>query len=242
MTNHLGPDLVPQDASAGNWRLVSSPKTRAEGPKAVRVGDRQAIEANLVSIDDLAQPKARRNTAAARAVLLSPKTTQPLDAGKEYCASFWISADPGYDKREGKRFADVWRVVGLYLEADGMAGPSQWILAGRQGRRAAITLRPKARGRGTVALLIGTELGYVRVSDLRLQEGCAEILARRFKHGLALANGSAVSPYTFDIVEVGGGREYRRFRGSQAPHVNSGEPVGQRLTIPAQDGILLRAE
>ena len=75
-----------------------------------------------------------------------------------------------------------------------------------------------------------------------LCEGCAEVLYRRFDHGLVLANGSAVSPYTFDIAKIGGGRRYRRFLGAQNPDVNNGQPTGPRLTLPPLDGLLLKAE
>jgi len=243
ITEHLGPHMMPKARSVKGWEVsTAAARIRAEGPRTVNAGTQEAIEVNVVSINDFGQPRARRYQAGGRCVLLSPTTSQPVSPDREYCVSFRISADPGYDRREGARYAGVRRVVGLRLDVGGISGTAQWILVGKRGRRVAITLRPNAKGQGRVVFLVGAALGCVRVGDLRVQEGCAEVFARRFEHGLVLANGSAVSPYTFDIAELGGGRKYRRFLGAQAPLVNDGKPVRRTLTLPPCDGILLRGE
>ena len=178
----------------------------------------------------------------ARAILLAPETQQVLDQDKEYCVEFWVSANPQYDEREGERFADVLRSAGVCLRADGRNGLTQSFLAGERGRQVILTLRAPRPGRCRVAFLVGGELGPVRIADLRLREGGAEVFVRRFEHGLALANGSALSTYTFDMVQTGSGQKYRRFHGAQSPDINNGLPAGPRVTIPPQDGLLLKAE
>jgi len=143
-------------------------------------------------------------------------------------------------EREGKRFADVMRPVGLALRCGDRMGLIQWIMVGPKPRSAAVTLRPPAGGGGCrIAILAGWGVGPVRVAAVRLREGCAEVFARRFQHGLALANGSAADPFTFDLRKIGAGRRYRRFAGFQAADVNNGLPVGEQVTVPPMDGILL---
>ncbi|NOZ23055.1 MAG: hypothetical protein GXP25_18435 [Planctomycetes bacterium] len=242
LTDHFGPDLLPTNGLKG-WELAGT-KSGAEiaGPEIVNAEGRQRVEVNVRSIDTTGLPQVGRNDAAERAVLLSPPTAHALDPQKEYCVEFWISADPQYDEKEGERFADIWRCVGVQLRSKDRRGTEQWILVGPQPRCVALTLRAPSAAKCNVAFRVGGELGPVRVGGLRVREGCAEVFARRFEHGLVLANGSSVLPYTFDIAKLGGGRAYRRFRGAQAPDVNNGRPVGQRVTVPPQDGLLLMAE
>ncbi len=236
MTDHLGPDLLPRGASAEGWALaVNDARTKAAGPRARG----EWIEANVVSIDTAGLPRTGRIPAARRVILLSPETIPPLEPGREYCVEFRVWADPQIDAREGKRFANVMRPVSVALVCGDRTGTMQSVLAGTDAREVALTLHAPARGRGRVAFMVGCETGPVRIAGLRLREGCAEVFARRFEHGLALANGSATSPYTFDLTKVGAGRQYRRFAGQQAPDVNNGQPVGERVAVPAQDGVLL---
>jgi hypothetical protein len=243
MTEHLGPDFLPPATSDKDWTVKASDAgIRVEGPKVVSSEGRQFVEANIVSIESAVHGPLRRLDGGRSAMLLSTETRQALEPDKEYCVEFWISADPQYDEREGTRFADVLRAVGVALHADDHSSTEQWILVGNKGRDVALTLRPRKRQPYHVAFLVGHELGPVRVADLRLREGCAEVLCRQFERGLALANGSAVSPYTFNLAKIGGGRRYRRFLGAQAPDVNTGQSVGPRVTVPALDGLLLRSE
>jgi len=243
MTDHLGPDLLPQSTPAPAWQLsVSDERVKATGPEPVNADGQQWIEANVVSIDTTGQPRAHRHDAGRRAAISSPETSQALDPAREYCVELRLRANPQQDQREGERFANAMRPVGILLQCDDRSGTIQWVLAGNEPREVALTLRAPVTGRCRVAFLIGCELGPVSVADLRLRSGCAEVLARRFEHGLALANGSAISPHTFDIRAIGGGRRYRRFRGAQATDINNGRPVGESVTIPAQDGLLLLAQ
>jgi len=240
MTDHLGPDLLPNVGSSEGWELLPPAEgVSVKGPRTTTLEARQAVEAEITSIDTTGRPRQHRHVAAARAVLLAPPTPKPLDPDKEYSVDFWMSADPGYDKKEGKRFAGVWRWVGVCLRAGDRNGTTQWFLVNPPGRHVAMTLRPPQNEPCRVAFLIGGELGPVRIADLRLREGCAEVFCRRFEHGLVLANGSALSPYTADIAGLGAGRKYRRFNGAQAPDVNNGRPVGLRVTVPPMDGLLL---
>ncbi|MBM4045247.1 MAG: LamG domain-containing protein, partial [Planctomycetes bacterium] len=243
MAEHLGPDLLPSGASAKDWALKATDAgIRVEGPKSSSAEGRQVVEANVVSIEPAGHGPLRRLDGGRSAMLLSPETRQALELDKEYCVEFWISADPQYDEREGARFVDVLRAVGVALSGDDHSGTEQWILAGSRGREVALTLRPRKRQPYRVAFLVGHELGPVRVAGLRLREGCAEVFCRQFERGLVLVNGSAISPHTFDIAKIGGGRKHRRFLGAQAPDVNNGQLVGERVTVPAQDGLLLKVE
>lgn len=243
IAGHLGSDVLPQDAPLAAWRLaVGSERVKAAGPRSVSAEGQQWIEAEVVSIDTTGQPRAHQHEAGRRAAMSSPETSQALDVDQEYCVELWLRTDPQQDEREGKRFENVMRPVGIQLQCGDRAGTMQWVLAGNNPREVALTLRAPVAGRCRVVFLIGCEPGPVSVAGLRLRSGCAEVLARRFEHGLALANGSALSAHTFDIETLGGGRRHRRFHGAQAPDINNGQPVGESVTIPAQDGLLLLAE
>ncbi len=240
MTDHLGPNLLSAGEDANRWALeISTRRAKASGPRVVVVDGRRWIEADVLALDSTGLPRPA-GPAACRRVVLRSAVSRPLRAGREYCLDVTVWAEPVYAAREGKRFGDVMRPVGFALECAGRLGRAQYVLAGRRPRPVAITLRAPGAAPGRVVVLIGATLGPVRLADLQLREGCAEVFARRFEHGLALANGSALSPYTFDLRRLDS-RSFRRFAGAQAPDVNTGRPVGARVAVPPQDGLLLMA-
>ncbi len=236
--DHLGPDLLPEHA-AGGWR-VRGEGLGKEGP-ARRVSRAGAVWFGLaVAPPSSVRPWGGVGTAR-RAMLCSPFSKEPLDAGCEYAVTLEAAARGMVPGAASQRYGGVLRVLGLALEdRGGRLGLVQWVLAGERPRRIAVTLRPPpGGGRCRVALLAGWGIGTVRVTGVRLRQGCAEVFARRFEHGLALANGSATSPFTFDLKRLDPGRRFRRFPGIQAPDVNDGRPVGDRVTLPPSDGLLL---
>ncbi|MBI5690443.1 MAG: hypothetical protein HZC55_10140 [Verrucomicrobia bacterium] len=68
-----------------------------------------------------------------------------------------------------------------------------------------------------------------------------DAMYRVFEHGLVIANPSR-QPYTFDLAALSPGRSYRRLPGSptQDRAANSGEPVGQRITLGERDALFLQ--
>ena len=237
MTDHLGPDLLPSTDAADQWQLVAQePGAQITGPRPARVGDRVGVEVDVTAIDTSARPQRRRQTMARQGELRSPETAEELDLGKDYCVEFWIRAEPRHSE------PDAARPIGVGLRTATHLGVQQWVLASRLGRPVALTLQPGAKGRCRAVFFVAVEPGPVFISGLRLREGSAEVLSRRFEHGLALANGSRGTPYTFDLGTIAPNRRYLRFRGAQAPDVNTGQPAGPRVTVPPVDGLLLRAE
>jgi len=241
--DHLGADLLARQPEAGQWTIrAAEAADLASGPMAVDMKGRKAVRAAVLPKGVAPKAKVARASAASRILLLSPPTNAALDPAKEYCVEFWVSADPPLSAEESQRFGQVWRWIGVSLDTQSAGGVAQTFLAASQPRHVWLTLRPARPGACRVAFNIGGEPGPVQIADLRAREGCAEVFARRFEHGLALANGSAVAPFPFDIGKIGGGRAYRRFAGVQAPEINNGRPVGERLTLAPRDGILLKAE
>ncbi len=103
-----------------------------------------------------------------------------------------------------------------------------------------LTLPSPAGGNGRVELGLAEEPGDTTLSSVALYEGCADVMYRRFEQGLALLNGSASTPYTFELAKLTPGEAYRRIRGEQDQKHNSGERVGGSLTLAPRDGILLK--
>lgn len=67
-----------------------------------------------------------------------------------------------------------------------------------------------------------------------------DAMFRRFEHGIVLANPSR-QPYTFDLGQLSPGVPYRRIQGTpnQDPETNSGQPVGQQVTVGERDALFL---
>ncbi len=79
----------------------------------------------------------------------------------------------------------------------------------------------------------------VRVDELRLiaqPDACY----REFEHGVVLVNPSK-APYTFRLASLFPGRRLRRLHGhpEQYPEINTGEPVGEEVTLPVHDALFL---
>jgi hypothetical protein len=82
----------------------------------------------------------------------------------------------------------------------------------------------------------------MRIEELRLF-GAVDACVREFEHGAIVANPSK-RPYSFDMAALFPGRRFRRIKGraNQCPDVNTGEPVGETLTLPTHDALFLVAE
>lgn len=67
-----------------------------------------------------------------------------------------------------------------------------------------------------------------------------DAMCRVFEHGIVLANPSH-APYTFQLAELTPGRKYRRIQGvaTQDPETNSGEAVGDTVTLGERDALFL---
>jgi len=243
LTEHLGPDLLAGADWRNGWESLEGgnrlphAKSRTTG-----LADPTAFQLTVTDVSANGQPPLRGLKAAARVVLQGPECGELLRPDREYAVTFEVQGQPPTGADGERRPAEPWSWIGVCLRTGDQNGLVQSIVVGQQPRRVALTLRPQAAGKGRVAFHVGAQPGQILVRDLSVREGCAEVFARRFEGGLVLANGSAVSAVTFDLAALDPGRKHRRFRGAQAPDVNSGQPVGQSFTLPPQDGILLKAE
>ena len=241
LIRHLGPDLLPGAEAGEGWTLTGAGAGwgKQDGPAGLS-GQPRGVGVTVKEPAATGGPPLRGPKAAARVMLLGAPLSGTLHPDREYTVAFEVHRRPLPAASPGKnRPHEPWGWVGVCLQTGERSGRLQSILVGEKPRRVTLTLRPSAEGPARIAFHVGAQPGSVYVSDLSLREGCAEVFARRFENGLALANGSAISPYTFDTARLGGGLAYRRFLGSQAPEVNNGLPVGESLTLPPRDGILL---
>ncbi len=86
--------------------------------------------------------------------------------------------------------------------------------------------------------------GKIAIDNMRVTEGGAGPWRRDFENGFVLVN-PLNKPYTFTAEELAGsfGRTgVKRILGTQAPDVNSGEPVADALTLEPFDAIILLAD
>jgi len=86
--------------------------------------------------------------------------------------------------------------------------------------------------------------GKIAIDNIRVTRGGAGPWRRDFENGFMLVN-PLNKPYTFTLDELRGEFErtgIKRILGTQAPEVNSGQPVVESLTIGPFDAIILLAD
>lgn len=162
-----------------------------------------------------------------------------LKKDQEYALRFRAQAPSPYGKVD-PRYASIPRNLEVRLTADSVTGPAQESLVFAGDREIVLTLTAPADGDGRLEFGLAEEPGEITLSDINLREGCADVLYRRFENGLVMLNGSATTPYVFDLKTLVPREAYQRIRGNQDPEHNSGEMVGGSLTLAPRDGIFLR--
>jgi hypothetical protein len=83
----------------------------------------------------------------------------------------------------------------------------------------------------------GTEPVTIRSMTVH---GGPDAMVRVFENGLVLAN-PGLKPYTFDLSRIAPGESYRRLKATpmQDTRTNSGELVGEKVTLGPKDGLFL---
>lgn len=157
----------------------------------------------------------------------------------EYTLRFQASAPSPYGAVNPK-YASIPRNIAVRLTVDSTTGPDQETLVFEEGREIFLTLSAPSDGAGQLEFGLEEEPGLIEFSSIRLYEGCADVLLRRFENGVVLLNGSSVTPYVFDLGELLPGESYRRLLGHQDPEHNSGELTNEPFTLGPRDGIMLR--
>lgn len=95
-------------------------------------------------------------------------------------------------------------------------------------------------GPARVTLTLEVEGGEPVYLDEVTVHNAPDAMARRFEHGLVLANPST-RPFEFDLKALAPGAALRRLRGTpqQDPKTNSGEAVGDKVAVPPRDALFL---
>jgi len=163
--------------------------------------------------------------------------------GKEYAFYAAVSGTPPF-AAVGPQYDSIPRNVAVRLVVDGQVGDLPWgrfqeFFVFSDPREVRLTLRAPAGGAGVLEIGVAENTGTVRFENLVLHEGCADVMVRRFEHGLAALNGSRMRAATIDLENLYPGARFRRLSGSQDPVVNSGASVAGVLILPPQDGLFL---
>jgi len=179
-----------------------------------------------------------------------------LIEGKTRRSDAWSSletAPESFKLKKGKTYLleFSWKVLtdldyGLWLaissEKDGGETQVDALFAGESGR-VRYPFTPLDDGDYKVRLSM-LSVGTVAIDDMRITEGGAGPWRRDFENGIVFVNPYRV-PARFDARAIAGtlGRTgVRRIKGSQAPEVNSGEPVNDTLVLEPFDAIILLAD
>jgi hypothetical protein len=165
--------------------------------------------------------------------------TDLVEKGREYTVRFRSRAPSPYAKIDPK-YMSIPRNLTVRLSVDATIGLAQETLVFEHEREIFLTLTAPADGAGQLEFGVAEEPGVIELSSIRLYKGCADVMYRRFDNGVVLLNGSATTPFNFDLGTLFPGETYRRIRGHQDPVHNSGELVIAPLTLNPRDGIMLQ--
>lgn len=164
--------------------------------------------------------------------------TGQIEKGCEYTIRFQTHAPSPY-ARVAPEYASIPRNLMVRLTADSETGLAQETLVFDQRREICLTLTSPADGNGRLEFGLAEEPGMIELSSIHLYKGCGDVMYRRFEHGVVLLNGSATTPFNFQLGTLLPGESYRRIQGRQDPIHNSGDLVTTPLTLNPRDGITL---
>lgn len=227
LTNHLKPRDLPVRADRSSARLHVAAGYAAEFLDA---SDEGTLRVQVHEV----QPWHKTNFKIRLSLPLGD-----VKKGREYTLHFRARAPSPYAKVDPK-YASIPRNLAVRLSVDLTTGLDQETLVFEERREIFLTLTAPADGAGQLEFALEEEPGLIEFSSIRLYEGCADVMVRRFENGVALLNGSSVTPHVFDLGELFPGEVYRRISGRQDPNHNSGELVAAPLTLGPRDGIMLR--
>ncbi|AKJ64593.1 hypothetical protein [Kiritimatiella glycovorans] len=233
------------------WRLSEPERTRTGDGFSFRVRERGLW---------------RQLKDSFRATVALPLPGVELERNREYTLSFKLRGSPVYDRfgrahrnipknmrlrfitdrdggKQSDRAAEELNTNVGQLLGGGQSGGGymQEVLVFPRERKVVLTLIAGGSGPAQIEFGVTEEPGNYEISDLRLREGCADVLVREFEHGLVLLNGSVFSEAVVDLRKLFPDAAFRRIRGTQDPVHNSGKPA-RVVTISASDGLFLERE
>ena len=218
----------------GGWSVGRpSPSVEIEPLRPETVAGERVLRFGVAAIHERRPP-------ARAAVLRSPWSAVAVGKGNDVVLTARVWADPQFDDREGPLYAGIPRELAFVLETeDGMRTEAAGVLVGETARELRLTFVVPGNGRLRAACEFGADLGPVRLAGFSLRPGCAEVMYRRFEHGLVLMNGSLTAPFVFATDRVDG-RPLRELDGLHSPLHNRGRPVAGECVVPPQDALFLR--
>jgi uncharacterized protein (TIGR03437 family) len=146
-----------------------------------------------------------------------------------------------------------WRILDTFdgsmridVYSNGQALDIYWFPIGVKGDSGTIKFpfTVPAVGNWTIRLLMQNGGGSIAIDNFRIYQGGVGPLRRDFENGIALVNPLS-QPYTFTAAEIAGGLNrigLHRIKGTQAPDVNTGQPVSGDLTLGPFDAIVFLAD
>ncbi|MCL5271526.1 MAG: hypothetical protein M1457_13460, partial [bacterium] len=244
VTTHLGPviwrfgqktPLPTIETKATPWQAAPPARTDGDGLRfaVTDVGLWRSLSDSFSLLADLPLSGIQLRTHQEYTIRFRAKGTSPFTA-----------VDPRYRAIPCNlmvRLKVDGRLVTPEDEAAGdlPTGYIQEFLVFEDERECILTLIAPADGAGSLQICLSENLGEIELHGLEIREGCADVMTRRFEHGLVLLNGANYKAVDIPVARLFPGERYRRLQGKQDPIHNNGEPVGGSLHLDPRDGIFL---
>lgn len=168
-------------------------------------------------------------------VQLAPKNGElkNLQPGHEYTLEFEAQGGDSW-QYGGQQFDRVPRMVTISGAISGKTEKPLSILVDSQWRTYRLSFIADSSGQATPVFGVSEQIGTTEIRNIKLFAGGAERWSREFEKGLVLLN-MTETPWKVAVKN----NVYKRLKGTQAPEINTGELIGNEVTVPARDALFL---
>ncbi len=168
-------------------------------------------------------------------VQLAPKDggLRNLQPGHEYTLEFEAQGGDSW-QYGGQNFDRVPRMVTISGAISGKTEKPLSVLVDSQWRTYRLSFIADSSGQATPVFGVSEQIGTTEIRNIKLFAGGAERWSREFEKGLVLLN-MTERPWKVAVKN----NAYKRLKGTQAPEINTGELIGNEVTVPARDALFL---
>jgi hypothetical protein len=219
-------DLDKSDLLAkSNWQWATD-----NGFKVQHSDKERIYSANVAQIPNNILPEKTWN--AARLEIKNEGLAR-LEPGRQYTVEFDARGDDSW-KSAGQTFDRVPRMIVINGATATKNDKPMSVLVDATWRTYRISFTADATARPTPVFGVSEQIGTTEIRNIKLFAGGAERWSREFEKGLVLLN-MTERPWKVAVKN----NAYKRLKGTQAPEINTGELIGNEVTVPARDALFL---